>query len=417
MTAPKSGLLWLETYTDSRFTDWTTALALDMIDQQSRFDHNTVLRAFCQTRVLNEEPPSIVRILQSVIFQVVEKHGKKLEAANPKLTKDRFKSSRDDVEQLWALLMDVLDISETRCIWLLVEHVDMLEESADKGHLSSFFDHLSRLADSNDRAVKILVTSRSGGNSPVSRIAREGRIAARHTFLSVPRGKERKNRLTVAGQWAAHSQQSNARSQRDKPTSIEDLLASSSDESDSDRSPAASRKVSAKTDATDSDNDVESDLLDDPFASDISDSDASNKGPPFTRRTSVSEDSVCGRDSMPISMTTSVDGLAIDGQRQANPIQAEEQDGTDLNSETPRVGAPIHAWSSVSAASVPTTPLAEMGHGGAKESHRAYIGATNDVPSSKQEAQIDEANDADSDGSDADSDGSDDSDYDFLQDD
>ena len=409
MTAPKSGLLWLETYTDSRFTDWTTALALDMIDQQSRFDHNTVLRAFCQTRVLNEEPSSIVRILQSVIFQVVEKHSEKLKAANPKLTKERFNSSRDNVEQLWALLMDVLDISETSCIWLLIEHVNMLEESADKSHLSSFFDHLSRLADSNDRAVKILVTSRLGGNSLVSRIAREGRIAARHTFLSVPRGKERKDRLTVAGQWAAHSQQSSSRSQRDKPTSIEDLLASSSDESDSDNSQKASRKSSAQADATDSDA-FESDLLDDPFASDISDSDASNKGPSFTRRTSVSEDSVCGRDSMPISMTTSVDGLAIDGRQQTNPSKIEQQDSIDLNSETPRVGAPIHAWSSVGASSVPTTPLAEMGHGGAKESHHAQTSATKTVPSSNQGAEVDEANDADSDGSD-------DSDYDFLQDD
>ena len=48
LTNETLGLLWMEDYSESRFTDWMTALALDVVDQASRSNHNTVLRYICQ---------------------------------------------------------------------------------------------------------------------------------------------------------------------------------------------------------------------------------------------------------------------------------------------------------------------------------------------------------------------------------
>ena len=397
MTTPKSGLLWLETYVESRFTDWTTATVLGMIDQQSRFDQITVLRSLCQTSQFGLEATTITGTLQSLMFQVIQKHSTEFESVNAKLTKERFEKSKDNIDDLWELLMDVFTVARTRCIWLVIDHIDLLEETADKGDFATFIKHMSHLADSENKVVKVLITSRLGGRSSSYRTCKDGKLASHHTILSVPRGKERKPQPTPANTWVGNSQDSKVRSMREKPTSIEDLLASSSEESDKD-----SHLAPPKVDTTDSDIGLESDVLDNPFASDPSDSDDSKPDRSSTRRISFSEDSVCGKESMPISMTAS---MTIEGKRKPIQDQIAEVDFGNLGPETLKAPAPIHAWA-YKDEPLPSSARSDVSYDAADDSEPVSKKPLKNKASPKQKYKTAKAGAVDSD--------DDDSDYDFL---
>ena len=366
-------------------------MVLNMIDQQSRFEQVTVLRSFCQSAQFGHET-TISGTLQSIIFQAIQKDSAKFDVADEKLTKERFANSKDNIELLWALLIDVFKVAKTRCIWLVIDHIDLLEQSASKVDFASFVEYLSYLADAQDKVVKILITCRLGGKSSSHRTRKVNMLGSHHTILSVQRGQEIKPQPTPANTWATDSQQ---HSVRESPRSIDDLLASSSEESDKNDSHLAPPKV----DTTDSDIGLESDDLDNPFASEPSDSDESNKG--LSQRISISEDSVCGIDSMPISMTAS---MTIEGKRKSNHEQIAEHDFGSLGPETLRAQAPIHAWA-YKDEPLPSSARSDVSYDAADDSEPVSKKLAKDKASPKQKYKTAKA------GVDSDND---DSDYDFL---
>ena len=198
MTDASSGLLWIESYSDSRFTDWMTALVLDLIDQASRFEHNTVLRYFSQSRMIGQGISTAVITLQSLIFQLIQRHRQDLATSKNRVLTKRFHDSENDFERLWQLFVDVLKAGQCPCLWIILDHIGSSKQGSNNDpNMTKLLRYLDGLACSEDLVVKVLITARLTGKRLSSDILDETLLAPQHSIISMPRGCGATNRTPL----------------------------------------------------------------------------------------------------------------------------------------------------------------------------------------------------------------------------
>ncbi|KAL9124663.1 MAG: hypothetical protein Q9217_006031 [Psora testacea] len=367
MTCETSGLLWLESYAESRFTDWMTALVVDISDQASRYDHNTVLRFFCQSRLVGQRTSTTHTALQSLIFQTIVLNNTRLASRSPQFVKQRFEEAEGDTEQLWDLLNDLLEVAEAKRIWLVVDRIGTLEEASDSNaKMLAFIARLNRLAESCDKVVKILITARLGGRLMSSSALRKNRVLApHHPVVSISRGHGRKTSGQLAGYRTARAQVAAASTTSQASTDVDALLASDSDDSTSEESHIESGATlniaQAETYLDDTDDTYDSDTLDeDPFASPPSSDDgASIRSQQLAYHSTSSEDSLFRTQSLSQSTPNQPNGFIKDIQFHAKSDVRHQEDEQATSPRTPKIKISPPERSPKTPASTPKTPALE----------------------------------------------------------
>ena len=85
-------------------------------------------------------------------------------------------------------IMDVLNVVEMRCIWIVIDHIgSSVDGSARNADIIAFLSHLNQLASDSDEAVKVLVTARLVGKQSSSAVLEKGILASHHPIVRVPR--------------------------------------------------------------------------------------------------------------------------------------------------------------------------------------------------------------------------------------
>ena len=200
MSSERSGVIWVDTYRDSK-QDWTSAFARHLVDDCARLEYPTVLCHFCQGHSTDGAVSTATRVIQSLIFKCLLLHREKFTVPATKYTQKRFEEVQEDVEGLWTLLLDVITTAEARCIWIVVDHIDILQKETHLKGLENtlaFLRNLNLLADDIDTTVKILVTARVHGPRLSIKMAEAKILSPRHTVVVVPRGNHRREATLVA---------------------------------------------------------------------------------------------------------------------------------------------------------------------------------------------------------------------------
>ena len=111
--------------------------------------------------------------------------------------------AQDDVDRLWTLFLDVLGlVAKGKCVWIVVDHVDILQKETNLRGLENalaLLRSLNALADDPAITVKILITARIRDATRLSTKIAEARIlASRHPIITVPRGHHRSEATLLA---------------------------------------------------------------------------------------------------------------------------------------------------------------------------------------------------------------------------
>lgn len=85
-----------------------------------------MLRYFCQGYSAGNAISTAATLIQSLITQLLLIHRKQFDLRDAKLTSQRFQGVQDNIEELWTLFLEILRMTETHCIWIIVDHVDIL---------------------------------------------------------------------------------------------------------------------------------------------------------------------------------------------------------------------------------------------------------------------------------------------------
>ena len=370
MTDENSGLLWLESYAESRFTDWMTAFVIDVSDKASQSDHNTVLRFFCQSRLVGQKPSTTLIAVQSLIFQAIVQHSKNLASQSHQFFRQRFEEAQGNAEQLWELLKEIFEATESNCIWIMVDRIAMLEEtSTNDTTLLAFITRLRLATQIRDKIIKVLITARLGGRQISSWALKRGALALDQPIVRVSKGQGKATTVNSGRSrtnLTAYTQVENAASKAEELTSVDMLLASDSDESAGEsinKKPAMLKVPKAKNSPEDSDDSYDSDTLsEDPFASESSsDDEATVKNKMLTYHSSSSEDSLSDTQSLSQSITAQSDDLSNATQALVGSQLQYQEDKQLKSGLTPKITIGSTGCSPTSQPSRPITPAPNSG--------------------------------------------------------
>ena len=203
ISSEASNLLWVNSHRLFGRVDWMTAFTTRLIDHAADADHITILRYFCKQQTTISTG---LILIKSLIFQVVERHRKHFSVKSRQFTLRRFQAAADEFEELWALFLDLLGAAKLDCVWILIDHIDMLlsEPSSETSEDTlAFLNGLNELADDKNIIVKVLVTARHGGasNSLSASLTERKILSSRHAIITIPRGRQR----AAATLWAKRS--------------------------------------------------------------------------------------------------------------------------------------------------------------------------------------------------------------------
>lgn len=203
MEKGESGLIWINSHQITKTVDWVSVLATSLIEYADRLQSVTVLRHFCFGPYADKKGSNACVILQTFIFQMIAKHRKVfLNNRSTGLVIQRLKGSRDDVAELKDIFLEVLQTAKTRCLWIFVDHIDILSSHNAPELAFPILDFLEKLVQDASITVKVFITARLGGSERLSIIAAdEGIISLNHPVINVPRGQHR----TEIALWARHS--------------------------------------------------------------------------------------------------------------------------------------------------------------------------------------------------------------------
>ena len=203
MEKGESGLIWINSHQITKTVDWVSVLATSLIEYADRLQSVTVLRHFCFGAYADKKGSNACVILQSFIFQMVGKHRKAfLSNRSTGLVIQRLKGSRDNTDELKDIFLEVLQTAKIRCLWIFVDHIDVLSSQNAPAMAFPILDFLEKLVQDASITVKVFITARLGGSERLSMIAaEEGIISLNHPVINVPRGQHR-NEIAL---WARHS--------------------------------------------------------------------------------------------------------------------------------------------------------------------------------------------------------------------
>ena len=253
MSSEQSSILWVDTYQGHKL-DWASVLLTRLTDQYSRLDRSMALAHFCQGHSAGSVVSTAAILIQSLIFQTISLHHVQLTIRATELTQQRFQDAQGDVERLWELLLDVLRlVANGKCVWLVIDHVDILQRETNlRGleHALALLRNLNALADDPAMTVKILITARIRDAARLSTKIAEARILAkRHAIITVPRGYHRQAATILAKQSKKISRVQEPNTTLSVPASlvsVESLLSNTDSDTNSEEERTAKAKHTAK---------------------------------------------------------------------------------------------------------------------------------------------------------------------------
>lgn len=196
--ADQSKILWVNSWLAGH-TDWASAFSLNLIDHAAQLPYITSLLHLCQNRSAAVPIPTTANIVQSFVFQTLKRHVAEISGKASKLALERCESARDSLETLWTVFQDVLLQVKAKCIWFVIDAIDMLP-SNDGEILLGFLDSLAKQP---MWTVKIFITSRNAGPSkslsPLS--VSGGSLSTQSAMITISRARHR----TLATLLAKHT--------------------------------------------------------------------------------------------------------------------------------------------------------------------------------------------------------------------
>ena len=253
MSSEQSSILWVDTYQNHKL-DWASVLSTRLTDEYSRLDCSMALAHFCQGHSAGSVVSTAAILIQSLIFQTISLHHAQLTIRATELTQQRFQDAQGDVERLWALFLDVLRlVANGKCVWLVIDHVDILHRETNlRGleHALALLRNLNALADDPAMTVKILITARIRDAARLSTKIAEARILAkRHAIITVPRGHHRQAATLLAKQSKKISRLQEPNTSLSVPASlvsVDSLLSNTDSDTNSEEESTAKAKHTAK---------------------------------------------------------------------------------------------------------------------------------------------------------------------------
>ena len=202
MSTEKSGLLWVNTYQGCKL-DWASVFTTRLADDCARLDSSMTLAYFCQGHSTRNAVSTAAVLIQSLIFQSISLHRERFTSRTVELTQQRFQSVRSDVERLWTLFLEVLELAaKGKCVWIIIDHVDVLQKETNLKGLENalaLLRNLDTLTADPALTVKILITARVRDAARLStKIAEAKILASRHAIITVPRGHHRNEATLLA---------------------------------------------------------------------------------------------------------------------------------------------------------------------------------------------------------------------------
>lgn len=239
MEKGESGLIWINSHQITKVVDWVSVLATKLIEYANRLQSVTVLRHFCFGNYADKKGSNACAILQSFIFQMISKHRKVfLNNRSTGLVIQRLKGSRNDLGELKDIFLEVLQTAKAMCLWIFVDHIDVLSRQNAPEMAFPILDFLEKLVQDGSITVKIFITARLGSNERLSMIAaEEGIISLNHPVINVPRGQHR-NEIAL---WARRSR---------RPHRLQEATLKKTSSSDFKTSPRHSSDDSSESDLT-----------------------------------------------------------------------------------------------------------------------------------------------------------------------
>ena len=303
MSTEKSGILWVDTY-QSHKLDWASVFSTRPADDCARLDYSMALAHFCQEHSTGNAITTAAILIQSLISKSISLHREHFTVRTVELTQQHFQDAQNDVEELWALFLEILEVAaKGKCVWIVV---DILQQETNLKGLENalaLLRNLNALAHDPAITVKILITARIRDAARLSTEIAEARIlASRHAIITVPRGHHRNEATLLAKSSKKISRLPEPNVSLELPTSlvsVEYLLTDTDSESDclEERTAktrhTAKRKPETATAPKEVDDDTgESDSasLFDPFAS-------SDDSEPTTRSKKAAQHSCSSEDS------------------------------------------------------------------------------------------------------------------------
>ena len=253
ISSEQSSILWVNTY-QGRKLDWASVLLTRLTDEYSGLDSSMALAHYCQGLSAGSVVSTAAILIQSLIFQIISLHHTQFTIRATGLTQQRFQDAQGDVELLWALFLDVLRlVADGKCVWLVIDHVDILQRETNlRGleHALALLRNLNALADDPAMTVKILITARIRDAARLSTKIAEARILAkRHAIITVPRANHRQaaTLLAKASKKISRLQEPNASlSVPASVVSVESLLFNTDSDTNSEEESTAKAKHTAK---------------------------------------------------------------------------------------------------------------------------------------------------------------------------
>lgn len=198
-----SGLIWVNSHQITKTVDWVSVLTTNLVNHAKRNEHITVLSHCCLGSYSDKVGSSPCLVVQSFMFQVLSFHRKHfLNNRSTELVVQRFEDARQDLDQLWDIFLEIVRTAKMACIWIVIDHVDVLTRESSIAEVLAFLACLDNLVVGADVTVKVLITARLCGTHHLSSLAAEsGAIDPRHPIINVPRGYHRHDELL----WLRHS--------------------------------------------------------------------------------------------------------------------------------------------------------------------------------------------------------------------
>ena len=193
MEKDESSLIWVNSHQNERAVDWVSVLATNIVDHAKNLTCVTMLRHFCIGSYSNKLGSNPYTVLQAFIFQMLRLHRTRfLNNHSLGLSLPRFKEARQDLEQLWEVFDEVVKTAKVSCVWLVIDHIDILLKESTPGETLQLLAFLEGMLQDDSITVKILVTARLGGSTLLSKLACESEaISPDHAIINVPRGYQR----------------------------------------------------------------------------------------------------------------------------------------------------------------------------------------------------------------------------------
>lgn len=195
----RSELIWIDGNLDTGKSDWTTNFALEVTSAAKTHGTIAVLMHFCGEQPRSRPEGALESVIQSMIFQLIHLHYFHFSwdtCRKYNLHRTRFQEAHDSMIELWKIFEECLEITRTKCVYLVIDNIDALYPQPSDGEENErfvlFIERLKALVLVSGVTCKILITTRQpSGHHYLSSNLGSPMDPTRHKVICIPHGTQR----------------------------------------------------------------------------------------------------------------------------------------------------------------------------------------------------------------------------------